>query len=48
MENLARRLVDISRTLRIMSTEGYEMQIEPLKYERCLDTIKSNVVIYKK
>ena len=48
MENLAQRLVDISRTLRIMSTEGYEMQIEPLKYERCLETIKNNVVIYKK
>ena len=48
MENLAQRLVDISGTLRIMSTEGYEMQIEPLKYERCLETIKSNIVIYKK
>lgn len=48
MEDLAQNLVDISRTLRIMSTEGYEMQIEPLTYERCLETIKRNVVIYKK
>ena len=48
MENLAQNLVDISRTLRIMSTEGYEMQIEPLKFERCFETIKRNVVIYKK
>lgn len=48
MEDLAQNLVDISSTLHIMSTEKFEMQIEPLKYERCLDTIKRNVVIYKK
>ena len=45
MEDLAQNLVDISRTLRIMSTEGYEMQIEPLEYERCLKTIKDKIVI---
>lgn len=44
-EDLARNLVVISKTLRIMSKEGYEMQIEPLEYERCLDTIRKNVVI---
>lgn len=46
--NLAERLVNISRTLKIMSTDGYEMQIEPLEYERCLETIKSNVFVWKK
>ena len=44
-EDLAHLLVQISRTLRIMSTEGEEMQIEPLEYERCLDTIKYKTVI---
>ena len=38
-EELAHNLVSISQTLRIISKEGYEMQIEPLEYERCLDTI---------
>ena len=32
-------LVKISSTLKIMSTEGEEMQLEPLEYERCLETI---------
>jgi len=45
MEELAHNLVSISQTLRIISKEGYEMQIEPLEYERCLDTIRKNVVI---
>ena len=44
-ENLACRLVDISKTLRIMSKDGYEMQIEPLEYNRCLETIKHYTVI---
>ncbi len=38
-EKLAENLVRISDTLKIMSTEGEEMQIEPLTYERCLDAI---------
>ena len=42
-ENLASRLVDISRSLHIISREGEEMQIEPLEYQRCLNTIKMNV-----
>jgi len=46
-ENLAQRLVDISQNLRIMSKEGYEMQIEPLNYMRCLDTINKKIVTYK-
>lgn len=40
-EILAKRLVDISDTLRIMSKEGYEMQIEHLTYDRCLNAILS-------
>lgn len=47
-ENLAQRLVDISRTIKVMSTDGYEMQIEPLEYKRCLDTIKDNIVTNKR
>ena len=47
-ENLAQRLADISKTLRIVAKEGYEMQIEPLTYDRCLETIKDNVVISRK
>lgn len=38
-EQLASNLVQISKTLRIMSTDGDEMQIEPLEYERCLKAI---------
>ena len=45
-ENLASRLVEISRTLRIISQEGNEMQIEPLQYERCLKTINDNITVY--
>ena len=44
-EDLAQRLVAISQTLRIVSTEGYEMQIEPLRYERCLETLKNKIII---
>lgn len=38
-EKLAENLVRISDTLKIVSTEGDEMQIEHLTYERCLDAI---------
>ncbi len=38
-EKLAENLVRISDTLQIMSTEGEDMQIEPLAYKRCLDAI---------
>jgi len=38
-EEFAETLVKISNTLKIMSTEGEEMQLEPLEYERCLETI---------
>ena len=47
-ENLASRLVNISRKLRIISQEGYEMQIEPLEYERCIKTIKDNITVYQR
>ena len=47
-ESLAQRLVDISRTIRVISTEGYEMQIEPLEYDRCLETINENIITYKR
>lgn len=43
-KELAHNLVSISKTLQIISKEGYEMQIEPLEYERCLDTILKNVI----
>lgn len=43
VEYLAERLVNISNTLRIMSTTGEEMQIEHLTYERCLTAIKKNI-----
>ena len=38
---LAKTLVKISSTLRILSESGEEMQLEPLTYERCLDAIHS-------
>ena len=38
-EALANTLVRISKTLRIMSTEDEEMQLEPLDYDRCLEAI---------
>jgi hypothetical protein len=38
-EKLAENLVRISKTLQIISTQGEEMQIEPLTYERCLKAI---------
>ena len=38
-EKLAETLVKISQTLNILSTEGEEMQLEPLTYERCLQAI---------
>ena len=39
-EKLAKALEKISATLKIVSTEGEEMQIEHLTYERCLDAIE--------
>lgn len=47
-ESLAQRLVEISRTLRIMSTNGEEMQIEHLEYGRCLTVIQKNMNRYDK
>ncbi len=38
-EKLAENLVRISDTLNIISTEGEDMQLEPLSYDRCLDAI---------
>lgn len=38
-EDLAQNLVDVSRTLKIMSVTGDEMQLEPLEYGRCLKAI---------
>lgn len=38
-DELARTLVEISDTLDIVSTEGENMQIEPLTYDRCLNAI---------
>ncbi len=39
--DLANNLVKISETLRIMSTDGEEMQLEKLTYERCIEAIKN-------
>lgn len=44
-EGLAHALVQISDTLRIMSTKGEEMQIEHLQYERCLSAINESILI---
>lgn len=38
-ETLAENLVRISKTLNIISTDGEDMQLEPLDYDRCLDAI---------
>lgn len=43
-QKLAQNLVDISRTLQIISTEGEEMQLEPLVYERCLQAIGDTTI----
>lgn len=40
-KDLAKTLVEISQTLKIISTEGYEMQMEPLTYDRCIDVIRN-------
>jgi len=45
MDDLARLLEKISQTLQILSTDGEEMQIEPLTYERCLHTIQMTVKV---
>ncbi len=38
-EELAENLVNISKTLNIMSDKGEEMQLEPLDYDRCIEAI---------
>ncbi len=45
MEDLAHLLEKISQTLRILSTDGEEMQVEPLTYERCLHTLRHTVKV---
>jgi biotin carboxylase len=40
---LAKLLVRISQTLRIISTEGEEMQLEHLSYDRCINAINESV-----
>ena len=47
-EKLAENLVRISRTLNIVSTDGKDMQIEPLNFERCLDAIYNTTSFEKK
>lgn len=44
-EELAEALVKISATLRILDENGNEMQIEHLKYDRCLKAIKEGCYI---
>lgn len=43
-EALARALSKISKTLRIMAREGYEMQVEELTYERALEMTSKSVL----
>ncbi len=44
-EELAKALVKISETLRILDQSGNEMQIEHLEYQRCLDAIKDGCLL---
>jgi len=43
-EKLAENLVNISKTLNIVSKDGEDMQLEPLEYERCLSAIHSATI----
>ncbi|MBQ7288441.1 MAG: ATP-grasp domain-containing protein [Clostridia bacterium] len=43
-EKLAKTLVEISNTLEILSTDGDEMQLEYLNYERCLSAIHNTTI----
>ena len=43
-QQLAQRLVAISRKLDIVSTTGEDMQLEPLEYHRCLAAIRSATI----
>lgn len=45
-EELAKALVDISATLKILDQNGNEMQIEHLEYERCLAAIKEGCLLF--
>ena len=44
-EELAKALVDISATLKILDQNGNEMQIEHLEYERCLAAIREGCLL---
>ena len=44
-EELAAALEKISATLQILDENGNEMQIEPLKYQRCLDAITAGCAL---
>ena len=44
-EELARALVEISATLKILDQNGEEMQIEHLQYERCLKAIEEGCLL---
>ena len=43
---LARLLVKISATLKIVSSTGEEMQLEHLTYERCINAINHSVSMF--
>lgn len=47
INKLAKLLVKISETLKIISEEGNEMQIEHLSFDRCYTAIKNSVNIVK-
>ncbi len=45
-EELAQALENISATLQILDQNGNEMQIEHLKYDRCLAAIKEGCLLF--
>ncbi len=45
-QELARALVEISATLKIIDQNGNEMQIEHLEYERCLSAIQEGCLLH--
>ena len=47
-EELARSLVEISATLKILDQNGNDMQIEHLEYERCMEAIMEGCLLSKR
>ena len=43
-EDLAKNVERISQTLSIVSSDGEDMQLEPMTYERCLEAVRGSVL----